>query len=85
MKKPGVISKSTASLLKRPCPHFYDPLSVTIPDPDNSHGESRFLLVGLSSGNRLLVVSHTDRGASIRIISARTATRQERKCYEYRM
>jgi uncharacterized DUF497 family protein len=64
---------------------FYDPLSITIPDPDHSQGEQRFLLMGLSSSHQLLVVSHTDRGESIRIISARMATRQERKFYEHRM
>jgi uncharacterized DUF497 family protein len=62
---------------------FYDPLSITIPDPEHSEGEHRFLLLGLSNRNRLLVVSHTDRGDSIRIISARVATRHERKNYEH--
>jgi uncharacterized DUF497 family protein len=62
---------------------FYDPLSITIPDPEHSEDEHRFLLLGLSNRNRLLVVSHTDRGDSIRIISARVATRHERKNYEH--
>ena len=61
---------------------FYDPLSLTIPDPDHSEGERRFQLLGISNRSRLLVVSHTDRGENIRIISARPATRQERKAYE---
>jgi uncharacterized DUF497 family protein len=60
---------------------FYDPLSVTVPDPDHSQGESRFLLLGTSSRGRLLVVCHTDCGENIRIINARLAARQERKAY----
>lgn len=61
---------------------FYDPLSVAIPDPDHSQGERRFLLLGLSQRNRLLVVSHTERGSNLRLISARIATSHERKKYE---
>jgi uncharacterized DUF497 family protein len=54
----------------------------TIRDPMHSVGERRFVLLGRSSAGRLLVVSHTDRGATIRLISARPATRPERKSYE---
>lgn len=61
---------------------FYDVLSVTIPDPDHSVGERRFLLIGITVAGRLVVVSHTDRGRRIRIISARRATRRERATYE---
>lgn len=61
---------------------FYDPLSTTFPDIDHSVGEQRFLIIGLSALGRILVVSHTESGDTIRIISARTATRQERKFYE---
>lgn len=61
---------------------FYDTLSITISDNDHSEGEARFLLLGLSNQSRLLVVSHTDRGNSLRIISARPATSKERKYYE---
>jgi uncharacterized DUF497 family protein len=61
---------------------FYDPLSITFDDPDHSEGESRFLTVGFSSQNRLLVVSHTERGMTIRVISARPATSHERKKHE---
>jgi uncharacterized DUF497 family protein len=61
---------------------FYDTLSSTISDKDHSEGEARFLLLGLSNQSRLLVVSHTDRGNTIRIISARLATNKERKYYE---
>jgi uncharacterized DUF497 family protein len=61
---------------------FGDPLAVTYFDPDHSKDEDRFLTFGHSSIGRLLVVSHTDRGDRTRIISARRATRKERKSYE---
>jgi uncharacterized DUF497 family protein len=61
---------------------FGDPLSLTIEDPDHSQGEKRYILVGETYGHKLVVVSHTERGNDIRIISARIATRQERKTYE---
>ncbi len=61
---------------------FDDPLSVTIPDPGHSVGEQRFLLLGTSSQQRLLVVAHSESGESIRIISARRARRRERRAYE---
>ncbi len=61
---------------------FGDPLAVTYFDPDHSEDEDRFLTFGHSSAGRVLVVSHTDRGNRTRIISARRATRKERKQYE---
>ena len=61
---------------------FADTLSITIPDPDHSEGEARFVDLGLSHRHRLLVVSYTERGKVIRIISARRASRSERKTYE---
>jgi uncharacterized DUF497 family protein len=61
---------------------FADPLSVTGYDPRHADGEDRFLTMGTSVAGRLLVVSHTDRGDAVRIISARVATRRERKDYE---
>jgi uncharacterized DUF497 family protein len=61
---------------------FYDPLSATFDDADHSFGEQRFITVGFSSKNRLLVVSHMERGAVLRIISARRATARERKKHE---
>ena len=61
---------------------FADPLSMTVPDPDHSTAEQRFVLIGLSRLGRLLVVAHADRGDEIRIISARSATRPERVNYE---
>jgi uncharacterized protein len=61
---------------------FADPLSLTIPAPDHSVGEERFVLIGQSERRRLVVVAHVERGDLIRIISARPATRHERKTYE---
>jgi uncharacterized DUF497 family protein len=61
---------------------LYDPLSATFDDPDHSDDEQRLITVGYSSRGRLLVVSHTERGKAIRIISARLATTQERKRHE---
>lgn len=61
---------------------FDDLLSVTIPDPDHSVDEHRFLLLGFSTRGRLLVVAHSERGESIRIITARRANRRERRLYE---
>jgi Uncharacterized protein conserved in bacteria len=57
---------------------FADWESITIPDPDHSEGEDRFLIVGSSSRGRVLVVSHAERGENIRIISARHADARER-------
>lgn len=61
---------------------FGDPLATTIDDPDHSVDEFRFLTMGYTKNHRLIVVSHTERDAKIRIISAREPTPQERKQYE---
>ena len=61
---------------------FDDPLAIVSPDPDHSEDETRSLLLGRSRRDRLLVVSHVDRGAAVRIISARPATPRERRTYE---
>ena len=61
---------------------FEDELSATFPDPDHSRGEIRLITFGLGVDGKLLVVSHTERGGTIRIISARLATNKERKRYE---
>ena len=61
---------------------FYDPISATFDDPAHSIGERRLITIGFSSHGRLLVVSHTERVKTIRIISARLATSQERKRHE---
>lgn len=64
------------------CTAFSDPLSITIPDPLHSEEEDRFILIGLSNKNHLLVVVHTERDNNVHIISARRATKTERKNYE---
>lgn len=61
---------------------FADEYSSYVPDPDHSYGEDRYLLFGLSSKGSYIVVSFTERPETIRIISARRMTRQERKAYE---
>jgi len=61
---------------------FYDPLSLTFKDPDHSVDEDRFISIGVSDSERLLIVAHADRDDTIRIISARLTTRRERKLYE---
>lgn len=61
---------------------FYDPLAATFEDPDHSADEQRLITIGYSSQERLLVVSHVERGANIRLISARLATPLERKNHE---
>jgi uncharacterized DUF497 family protein len=61
---------------------FRDDLSVTVPDPDHSLEEDRFIMVGVSGQNRLLIVAHAERGDYIRIISARELTPRERRQYE---
>jgi uncharacterized DUF497 family protein len=63
---------------------FGDPFELTIPDPDHSLGEVRYLSVGLSAAGRLLVVAYTERAERTRIVSAREASPKERKQYEFR-
>lgn len=61
---------------------FGDELAITVPDPDHSDDEDRFITIGWSNRRRLMMISHTDRDDRIRIISARELTRNERKAYE---
>ena len=61
---------------------FLDPLAMTYPDPDHSNAEDREITIGYSANQRLLFVSHARRRNRIRIISARKATRRERKQHE---
>ena len=61
---------------------FGDPLSLTVPDPDHSESEARFVLVGISFRSRLVVVAHAESEDAIRIISARLASKAERRVYE---
>ena len=61
---------------------FRDELSITAYDPDHSANEDRYITIGWSEQHRLLMVSHTERGDRIRLISARELTRAEREVYE---
>ena len=75
LQKHGVSFEEAATV-------FGDSLSLTIRDSIHSIEEERFVIIGYSYRYRMLVVVHTERGDSIRIISARRATRRERKTYE---
>jgi len=61
---------------------FGDPLSLTVSDPDHSDSEERQLLLGMSRRSRLVVVAFTERGDRLRIITARRASRREKRKYE---
>ena len=61
---------------------FKDPLSITVVDPDHSIREGRFILIGRSRQQHLVVAVHIERDETIRIISARHANRREREAYE---
>jgi uncharacterized DUF497 family protein len=61
-----------------------DPMAATGADPDHSITEDRFITFGVSEKGWLLVVAHTDEGETIRIISARKASKGEKKLYEER-
>ena len=74
LKKHGVSFPEAATV-------FADSLSFTFSDPDHSIGEQRYITMGVSRSNRLLIVAHTERQNNIRIISARLATKKERKFY----
>ena len=75
LKKHGIDFHEAATVLD-------DTLSTTFPDEEHSRFELRFVTVGMSSRGRILVVVHTEHGNMIRIISARGATRHERRFYE---
>ena len=61
---------------------FADPLYVDFYDPDHSFDAHRYLIIGESVETRLLVISYTERGDAIRLISAREVTLAERNAYE---
>lgn len=61
---------------------FGDYFSLTYPDREHSINEHRYIMIGISNKNRVLIISHAQRGETIRIISARTATKRERNFYE---
>ena len=77
LEKHGVSFPEAATVLG-------DALAWTFPDPEHSIGEERFLTIGTSEQGNLVVVSHTDRGEAVRIISGRKVTRRERDYYEER-
>ena len=61
---------------------FGDPLSLLMPDPDHSADEERYLVLGMSAHQKLLAVAFAERPPNTRLISARRATRAERRRYE---
>jgi hypothetical protein len=75
LRKHGVSFEEAATAVR-------DALAVTGEDPDHSLDEDRCVTFGMSNRGRLLVVAHTEREGTIRIITARRATRSERKIYE---
>lgn len=76
IKKHGVSFEEAQSV-------FYDEFAIQFFDDDHSSDEERFLLLGMSTGSRLLLVAHCERdaGHTIRIISARKATKHESAFY----
>ena len=75
MSKHGVTFDEASTL-------FRDTLSLTIADPLHSTDEERLIIIGMSHKNRILVAVHIEREDKVRIISARKATKHERKYYE---
>ncbi|MEK6335137.1 MAG: BrnT family toxin [Acidobacteriota bacterium] len=81
-------AKAAANLAKHGVPFeegrtiFDDPLYVDFYDPDHSQDEHRYIIIGVSSQGRLLIVSYTQRNDTIRLINAREVTRSEREAYE---
>lgn len=77
LKKHGVSFEEAKSI-------FYDESAIQFYDDDNSESEDRFIMLGISNGLNILTVCHYERqdGEIIRIISARKATKNERKYYE---
>ena len=61
---------------------FDDPMFITVIDEEHSGDEERYITIGFSNKNRLLLVAHTERDDYIRLISARKATKDEEKFYE---
>ena len=75
LAKHGVAFEEAATALS-------DPMAAPGADPDHSDNEERCVTFGVSASNRLLVVSHTEEGETIRLISARKASKGEQKLYE---
>lgn len=75
IRKHGVAFSEAATV-------FSDVLSITVPDPDHSQEENRYIIIGMSGQSRLLMVAHMERGGCILIISTRDLTRSEKRSYE---
>jgi uncharacterized protein len=75
LEKHGVSFEEAATAMS-------DPMAATGVDPDHSLTEERYITFGVSEKDRLVVVSHTEKGQTIRIISARKANKGEQKLYE---
>jgi uncharacterized DUF497 family protein len=75
LKKHGISFEEAATI-------FLDVLAVTFPDPDHSSAENREITIGHTMKERLVLVAHCERGNGIRLISARLATKAERRQYE---
>jgi hypothetical protein len=80
-ERPGKIAASIG-FRSRKQSLFGDPFAATYPDPDHSEMEHRFITVGMSNANRVLLVVHADGRENIRIVTARRATPRERENYE---
>jgi uncharacterized DUF497 family protein len=74
-KKHGVSFEEAATALS-------DPMAATGYDPDHSMTEERYITFGVSRKGHLLLVAHTEKGDTLRIISARKASKGERELYE---
>ena len=61
---------------------FNDPFGMTVADPDHSSHEDRYIDMGMSSRDRVLMVWYTDRGSNIRIIGSRKVAPSQRRQYE---
>jgi uncharacterized DUF497 family protein len=75
LKRHGVSFQEAATV-------FGDPLALTFNDPDHSIGEHRLITFGATRTGKYVVVSHIEIKSSMRIISARLVTKQERRIYE---
>ena len=75
LKKHGVSFREAASV-------FGDPLAITFDDPDHSIGEHKLLTFGSTRTGKMVIVSHTQRNGSMRIISTRLMEKHERSIYE---
>ena len=82
LKKAESNSRKHGVTFDEACTAFADPLALLVPDPDHSFDEERYVVLGMSNQQRLLVVSFAERPPRTRLISARPAARRERRLYE---